>query len=197
MPILHQSDYRRVRWKNDGGWTTELAAGAASSNDADVAFDWRISIAEIESDGAFSIFPGCDRHIALLDGVGMHLSFDKAAEVELHERLRFVKFDGEWQTHGRLLAGPVRDFNVISRRDTVTTQVLHRPLVGPMVFLREAGVTWFIYVADGSAQLVNMDSTHELQTGDSLLLDASEIAGNAVLNGGGEVVLVKFTRILR
>ncbi|MEO8802864.1 MAG: HutD family protein [Rudaea sp.] len=195
MPILHQSDYRRVRWKNDGGWTTQLAACAASSNDAEVAFDWRISIAEIESDGAFSRFPGCDRHIALLDGVGMQLSFDHAPDTQLCDRLRFVQFDGEWQTYGRLLAGPVRDFNVISRRDAITTQVLHRPLVGAMVFLTEADVTWFVYIANGSAQLTNADPIQELRTGDSLLLDASAIAENTVLSGGGEVVLVKFTRV--
>ena len=195
MTILHPSDYRRVRWKNNGGWTTQLASRAATTNDDGMAFDWRISIAEIESDGAFSVFHGCDRHIALLDGVGMLLSFDQAADVQLRDRLRFVQFDGEWQTHGHLLSGPVRDFNVISRREAVRTQVLHRPLVGPMVFLPEAGVTWFVYVASGSAQLANVDPAQPLQTGDSLLLDADTMQGNSVLSGGGEVVLVKFTRV--
>ena len=194
MHILHQSDYRRERWKNDGGWTTELAAVPASSKDAGVAFDWRISIADIETDSAFSVFPGCDRHIALLDGVGMQLSFDRAPGVELNERLRFVHFDGDWQAHGRLQSGPVRDFNVISRRDAVTVQVLHRPLVGPMVFLPEAGVTWFVYLAGGHAELMSGDASSDLRTADSVLLEAHESAGNVVLNGGGEVVLVKFLR---
>ncbi|MGA9333935.1 MAG: HutD family protein [Rudaea sp.] len=194
MPILHQCDYQRVRWKNDGGWTTQLAVCPASSKEAGVAFDWRISIAEIETDGAFSVFPGCDRHIALLDGIGMHLSFDKAPDVELNERLRFVHFDGEWRTHGRLQSGPVRDFNVISRRDAVTVQVLHRPLVGPMVFLPEANVTWFVYVAGGHAELMNGDASSDLRTADSVLLEAHESGGNVVLDGGGEVVLVKLLR---
>ena len=64
MRVLRRADYRRMPWKNGGGWTTQLAAFPES--DATVPFDWRVSIAEIESDGAFSAFPGYDRHIALL-----------------------------------------------------------------------------------------------------------------------------------
>lgn len=195
MIILHPSDYCRVRWKNDGGWTTRLASYPAANNDADPAFDWRISIAEIESDGAFSVFPGCDRHIALLDGVGMQLRFDQAPDTELRERLRFVKFDGDWHTQGRLLAGPVRDFNVIARRDAFAAQVLHRPLVGPMVFLSDPNVTWFVYIADGCARLLNMAPEAELRSGDSVLLEPDAGRGNSVLDGGGEVVLVKLTRM--
>ena len=65
--VLRTADYRRMRWKNGGGWTTELAVSPEPGADA---FDWRISIAEIESDGAFSTFPLCDRWIALLEGNG-------------------------------------------------------------------------------------------------------------------------------
>ena len=88
--VLRHVDYRRMRWKNGGGWTTELAAFPESGADAAAPFDWRVSIAEIESDGAFSPFPGCDRHIALLEGVGMELRFDDAETLRLDQRLRFV-----------------------------------------------------------------------------------------------------------
>src|SRR6185503_6522373 len=98
--LLRHADYRRMRWKNGGGWTTELAVCPDAQ---DGTFDWRISIAEIESDGAFSTFPDCDRHIALLEGAGMRLTFDQAEPAELRERLRFVTFAGEWNTHGQLL----------------------------------------------------------------------------------------------
>ena len=97
--VLRTADYRRMRWKNGGGWTTELAASASTVEGGN--FDWRISIAEIESDGAFSTFPGCDRYIALLDGPGMELQFDAAEPVRLDQRLRFVRFDGEAKTFGR------------------------------------------------------------------------------------------------
>jgi hypothetical protein len=188
--VLRAADYRRMRWKNGGGWTTELAA-SASADDGD--FDWRISIAEIESDGAFSPFPSCDRYIALLEGPGMELQFDAAEPVRLDQRLRFVRFAGEAKTFGRLLGGAVRDFNVIVRRDAVRAEVLHRPLVGPMVFLPEAATTWFVHLVGGQAALKDIAGM-QLEAGESLLLQPGDAARTRVLSGGGEVVLVKLTR---
>ena len=190
--VLHAADYRRMRWKNGGGWTTELASAAASDGVSD--FDWRISIAEIDSDGAFSTFPDCDRSIALLDGIGMELTFDEAPPERLDQRLRFVHFAGEWKTHGRLLAGPVRDFNLIVRRDAITAEILHRPLVGPMVFLATPQTTWFVYVINGNARIKNDAEESTIETGESLLLEPDENPRNLVLNGGGELVLIKLVR---
>jgi environmental stress-induced protein Ves len=190
--LLRAADYRRMRWKNGGGWTTELAASAGAGDGAE--FDWRISIAEIESDGAFSTFPGCDRHIALLDGPGMELQFDSAEPVRLDQRLRFVRFAGEAKTFGRLLGGAVRDFNVMVRRDAVRAEVLHRPLVGPMVFLPEPATTWFVYLLGGQAGLKDVAGM-QMEAGESLLLQPGDTTRTRVLSGGGEVVLVKFTRV--
>jgi environmental stress-induced protein Ves len=193
--ILRHTDYRRMRWKNGGGWTTELATFPESEGGSGDVFDWRISIAEIESDGAFSTFPGCDRQIALLDGISMELRFDAAPSVRLERRLQFFPFAGEWQTHGTLLSGAVRDFNVIARRDAVRAEVWHRPLVGPMVFLADAAVTWFVYVAAGQAAIKSHEGSPAIDAGDSLLLDVGNSTGNTVLNGGGELVIVKLTRV--
>ena len=188
--VLRAADYQRMRWKNGGGWTTELAVYPASAAEAPSVFDWRISIAEIENDGAFSTFAGCDRHIALLDGIGMELSFDSAEAVRVEHRLRFVQFAGEWQTYGKLLSGPVRDFNVIVRRDAFRAEVLHRPLVGPMVFLPE-NATWFAYLAGGRAEVKLAGNVQELAMGESLLLTPDAEHERVVLSGGGELLLVK------
>ncbi|HEY2396049.1 MAG TPA: HutD family protein [Rudaea sp.] len=185
--LIRSGEYQRMRWKNGGGWTSELARAGD-----DAAFDWRISIAEIESDGAFSTFSGCDRQIALLDGTGMEIAFDEAESIRLDQRLRFFSFAGEWHARGRLIGGPVRDFNVIVRRDAFKAEVLYRPLVGPMVFLPEAATTWFIHLAGGGADLQDVRGM-ELDAGDSLLLEPGDGVRNRVLSGGGEVVLVKLT----
>jgi len=190
--VLRATDYRRMRWKNGGGWTTELAASASADGGGD--FAWRISIAEIESDGAFSTFPGCDRYIALLDGPGMELQFDAGEPVRLEQRLRFVRFAGEAKAFGRLLGGAVRDFNVMIRRDAVRAEVLHRPLVGPMVFLPEAATTWFIHLVGGQAALKDVAGM-QLEAGESLLLQPGDTTRTRVLSGGGEVVLVKLTQL--
>ena len=188
--LLRATDYRRVRWKNDGGWTTELAAAPS----ADLAgFEWRISIADVERSGAFSVFPGCERHIALLEGPGMELQFgDGAPPITLDRRLRFHAFSGDVAASGRLLGGPVRDFNVIVQRDRHEANVLHRPLVGPMVFLADPATTWFAHLLGGKARLDDVDA--ELAAGESLLLEPDAAARNRVLSGGGELVIVKLTR---
>ena len=61
-----------MRWKNGGGETAEIAVsppGAALD-----AFDWRLSMAKVETDGPFSAFPGIDRTLAILEGEGIRLS---------------------------------------------------------------------------------------------------------------------------
>lgn len=186
--VLRPADYKRMPWKNGGGMTMELAVYPSDANDA---FDWRISIADIETNGPFSSFEGYDRFIALLEGVGMELRFDDAESVRLERRLQFVKFAGERRTEGVLISGKVRDFNVIHRRAALRADVLHRPLVGPMVFFRDA--TWFVYLADGHAEAKCGSDQCTLEAGAALLLHPSPDAQRVVLNGGGEVVLVKFT----
>ena len=195
---LRPSDYRRVRWKNGGGWTTELTVAPASDGAGD--FDWRISIAEIESDGAFSTFAQCDRFIALLDGNGMRLDFDSAPSALLDRRLRFVPFSGDWKTYGTLIDGPVRDFNVIVRRNRVQAEIHHRPLVGTTVFPANPQVTWFVYLLRGHASVQGrLDARHSgrpmIESGDALLLDKDEAMSNCILDGGGELLLVKLTRL--
>jgi len=186
---LRAAEYRRVRWRNGGGWTSELAVSPEGAE----TFDWRISIAEIERDGPFSAFAGCERHIALLDGTGMQIDVGTHAPLRLEQRLKFLAFSGDDAAYGRLLGGPVRDFNVIVRRDACTAEVLHRPLVGPMVFLADPAVTWFVYLVGGQAALKDV-ADMSLDAGDSLLLEPDAATRNRVLSGGGEVVLVKLTR---
>jgi environmental stress-induced protein Ves len=68
---LLATDRPAVPWKNGQGRTWQVAAHPEG---ADVShFDWRISIAEISQDGAFSAFPGVDRTIAVIDGAGVEL----------------------------------------------------------------------------------------------------------------------------
>ena len=185
---LGASDYKRVRWKNDGGWTTEIAREPAGEGD----FRWRISIADIESDGPFSAFPGVSRDLVLLAGNGIELDIGNAPAQRLTERFQRVHFEGEANVDCRLLAGPTRDFNVMARRDAVHAEVVARPLVGSMVLFAEPGVVWIAHALSGHAQARADDASVDLATGDTLRIDFDEQAsGRVVIEGGGEIVLVK------
>lgn len=185
-------EYRRERWKNQLGWTREIHRHP----EADSPWDWRVSIAEVDQDGPFSTFPGCDRELVLLHGNGMDLHFEDGEVVALRPPHGCLRFSGERPLRATLPDGPTHDFNVIWRRDRVAVQVLHRPLVGAMVFFAEAGVTWLIYLISGHAQLKDSQrpgphSPLRLQHGDSALLMTDGGSGRMILDGGGEVLLVK------
>ncbi|MBA8889209.1 hypothetical protein FHW12_003452 [Dokdonella fugitiva] len=192
MSNLHRippSAYRRTRWKNDGGWTTEIAR----SDEDD--FRWRISIAEIESDGPFSSFPGIERDLLLLEGNGIELDIDDATTRRLVQRFERVHFAGEAKVDCRLVAGPTRDFNVMARRDAVRADVIARPLVGSMVIFPERGAEWFVHAFAGTATARSAADTLVLETGASLVADFREGGNRIVLEGGGELVLVKFVAV--
>ncbi len=79
--VLKGSTYRRMPWKNGAGETVEIAVSPEGAALFD--FDWRISMATVATDGPFSIFPGIDRTLSILEGNGMSLSIDGGAPVLL------------------------------------------------------------------------------------------------------------------
>lgn len=102
-------------WKNGGGVTREIVClppGAGMDS-----FDWRVSIAHIESSGPFSTFAGVDRVITLLEGTGVRLqSTDGAFDHALATPLVPFAFVGEAPVAGTLLDGDCHDLNVMTRR---------------------------------------------------------------------------------
>ena len=192
MRVISASENRRVRWKNDGGWTTEIARDPAAGEH----FRWRVSVAEIERDGPFSSFPGVDRELLLLDGSGIELDIDGVPPRRLAQRFERVRFAGEARVDCRLLAGPTRDFNVMADRALVRAEVFARPLVDSMVIFPETGVEWFAYVFAGHADARDDAQTLALGAGDGLHVDfRGEDRSRVVLDGGGELLLVKFTAV--
>ena len=193
LRLIPANEYRRERWRNGLGWTREIAIGFA---DEASNYDWRLSIAEVDSDCAFSAFPGCDRVLMLLSGNGMELQFDDGECKMVAPPHGVAAFPGERGVQCRLLDGPTTDFNAIVRRDRCTMQVYHRPLVGSMVFFAEARVLWAIHLIGGRASIKSADDSATLNAGDTALLDAGAegVAARSILDGGGDVVLVKVQR---
>ena len=190
ITLLRAGDYRRTRWKNDGGWTTEIARDPRGD---DANFRWRVSIADIESDGPFSSFPGIDRDLVLLAGSGIELDIDAAPTLRLADRFQRAHFAGDSRVDCRLVAGATRDFNVMARRDAVRADVIVRPLVGPMVIFGERATEWLAHVFSGHANMRDGEERHDAAAGETFVIDfRDDASGRVVIDGGGELVLAKF-----
>jgi len=111
--ILNPADYRRMPWKNGGGVTTEIATYPSGAGLG--SFDWRVSIADVVADGPFSRFPGVDRVLVLLAGAGIRLA-GEGHDADLRGPFDSYSFSGDDAIGGGLVAGPVRDFNLMLRR---------------------------------------------------------------------------------
>ena len=190
MKLTHlpANEYRRERWQNGLGWTREIVRWPEDAE----SWDWRLSIAEVDKHGPFSAFAGVERELVLLSGEGMRLHFDDGEMVTLlppHQRHRFA---GDRALRAELVSGPTQDFNLMWRPDRVQTTLLHRPLVGPMLFFAEPGVRWALYLISGRALFKDQLLPVVMEQGDTALIEAQPgHANRVILEGGGELLLVR------
>ena len=191
--VIPANEYRRLRWKNGAGWTREICAcrGDGQGGLAADDWEWRLSIAEIESDAPFSAFPGIDRHLVLLGGNGLRLRFADGETHELHPPHQSLRFAGEREVHGELLDGRTEDFNLMWRRDAARATLWHRPLVGTMVVFVEPGTTWALYLVAGEARFGVETGLPPLATGGTALLQPGPGRTRHALEGTGEALLVR------
>lgn len=192
--VIASNEYRRERWRNGLGWTREICriaiAAPTIEPDIDDPWDVRLSIAEIERDAAFSIFPGIDRELVLLSGSGLALDFDDGECTRIDPPHGRHRFTGERAVTGRLLDGRTVDFNLMWRRDTCVATLWHRPLVGPMVVFGSPSTFWCVHVISGHAR--SDDGTlPPLHQGDTLILAAGDARMRHVLEGAGEALVIR------
>lgn len=144
LRTLRAADRTPVPWKNGGGVTTEVAVYPPGAGFDD--FDWRVSLARVDSDGPFSIFPEIDRVLVLLKGT-LRLDMDDRAPVELTPASPPLGFAGDVAASARVLAGPALDLNVMVHRGRAEAQVTRLPLAestavslpSPLVLLLATG----------------------------------------------------------
>ena len=178
--------YQRERWRNGMGWTREILRLPEQG-------DWqlRLSIAEIEQDAAFSAFPGVERELVLLQGEGLRLRFADGRCQTLLPPFQRLRFAGEDEISGELVDGVTRDFNLMWRRDALNAELLHRPLVGSMLFFTEPQAAWAIHLLAGQAKFDDA-TLPPLQAGDTAWLGAGERRRYS-LDGGGELLAIRIT----
>ena len=142
-----------MRWANGGGWTTEIIAEPSREH-----WEWRLSVAEVDTAGPFSVFPGVDRSIALLRGTGFALTVGDSDEHIIDTPFQSFEFAGDEPTSCRLIDGPVLDLNLMTTRLSVARRLdfIHIP-PGSTRELR--GVDLAVVVA-GRVQIGNHELGH-------------------------------------
>ncbi|TFW35803.1 HutD/Ves family protein [Massilia horti] len=144
-----------VPWKNGGGSTTQIAIGPPDAGFDN--FDWRVSLATIAEDGPFSLFPGVDRTLALVEGHGLSLTIDGNERVLQCDDEPVVDFAGESRVYAKLNRGPSLDFNVMTRREHCRHKFGCRRLTGSSEFVPGGDIT-VLFLADGDSLAVSSDS---------------------------------------
>jgi environmental stress-induced protein Ves len=161
---LKPADYKTMPWKNGGGTTTELMA---ERNGATEGYDWRLSIASVAASGPFSDFSGYDRSIMLVEGKGFTLDFAEDGTHHLTRSFEPLCFDGAWRTECTLIDGPVKDFNLIARKNVHA--VLDVLRVAPGAETIAAAPTTVLHLFHGQVTVAECS----LVAGDSLRIDGA------------------------
>lgn len=123
---IRPSAGRRMPWKNGGGTTLELAVAPPGAT-LETGLRWRLSSAEVAASGPFSLFPGLERWLWLLDGDGFELDFGARGRVDLREPLRPIRFPGDWRATATLAGGTSTDLNLMVDPSQVcaSAEVIH------------------------------------------------------------------------
>jgi uncharacterized protein len=142
--ILRAADRVAVSWKNGGGLTREVAVHPPGSG-LD-SFDWRVSLAEVRRGGPFSLFPGVDRHLAVICGQ-LALSIAGRDALTVTPDSQPLAFPGDVPASAEPVRSPVRDLNVMTRRGRFTARVERRSQAGATTVSLGAPTTLIVALA--------------------------------------------------
>ncbi|RIX97748.1 HutD family protein [Aureimonas flava] len=172
MQLLAASAHRRMPWKNGGGETIEIAAHPAGAGLAD--FDWRVSMARVEGDGPFSVFPGIDRTLCILDGEGLELDVEGLGRRRLTLACAPFAFPADAPTGALLLGGPITDLNVMSRRGALSHRVERIDIAaGGEAAVAPRPARWSLLLANGACRVEGAGAPRAMADRDALLAEGS------------------------
>lgn len=180
MRLIRAADLPGIPWKNGGGVTREVAVWPPGAGFE--TFDWRLSMADIAQDGPFSLLPGVDRVLILMQGAGLVLEGVAPAAMAPGDR---ADFPGEAAVTGRLTAGPVRDLNLMLRRGRMAGEVRLNPPDGALA------LPWpeaLVVVREGVARLGG-ETLHRQDCAHFPPGHAPQVA----LSGGAQVIVIGLT----
>lgn len=172
IKLISASEFKRVPWKNGKGETIELAISEGGELGG---FDWRLSIARVSENGAFSNFPHITRNLVLIEGAHLALHHDTTFVTNedgkpleplaqpktdvLNELLSFATFDGGTTTKGEVTAGAIIDFNMMHNANKYHGQ-LETYLAPTEVNLAESELTFVFQVPSDDVFSLGQQATN-------------------------------------
>ncbi|MBB2893472.1 HutD/Ves family protein [Flexivirga oryzae] len=166
--VTRFADATTMPWLGGGGITHELARHPEHGD-----FGWRLSVAEVQQDGAFSRLDGVDRVIVLCSPRRMTLHTPETVELE---RFSPYSFDGGLQVSCTVPDGPTQDFNVMTRRGVYVADV--RTIVADRSEVTApTGAQLFVVCLDGRVRCgdeLGAFDLARLEEGEPVTVDATE-----------------------
>ncbi|RWL97209.1 MAG: HutD family protein [Mesorhizobium sp.] len=187
MRILRAAGYRVMPWKNGGGTTTEIAVSPDAAGLDD--FDWRISMARVETGGPFSSFAGIDRTLAVLEGEGIVLDIAGQPPSPLTTVSMPLSFPGDVPTSATLIGGPITDLNVMTRRGRMRHTVERLSLSCEREIDAGRGTTLVLPVGVGVKAF--SDDLASLGSLDTLILDRNSPKLRLEPEGQGRLFVIR------
>jgi environmental stress-induced protein Ves len=181
MRIIRQSSFVSVPWKNGGGATHEAIRVPPDGE----AFQWRVSVAEIDASGPFSDFADYHRFMVLLKGAGVVLKFSSGATATASDgpvpeprRLQSIgdlaAFDGALATYCELVAGPCVDLNLMVSKKMTGVEARVELLRGRRPLSPGSGGSMVVFPIDAGIELESDGHVEFLAPWDLALLSGAD-----------------------
>lgn len=185
--LLSARDRDPQPWRNGGGLTREVVSYPPGSSLED--FDWRLSLAEVEKPGPFSLFPGVDRFLTVLRGK-LELRFQSGTFAALSSQDRDVlAFSGDDPVVGGPVDGSVSDLNLMVKRSRFRGKLEYIGCGTHDLRHNKAETTFIFALNDMRAALNGKDFT--LYQSDVLMISCDEYHRNIVLDRPSISVSIK------
>jgi hypothetical protein len=168
IETIRKSDFIEGRWLNGAGVSWDIASEPPGADLED--FDWRFATALIERDAPFSVFPGVDRIITLIDGGGFSLDAEGAGRLDINQKHVPTPFPGDHSVVCRVPGGAGTVLNLLLARGRAAAEVsILRE--GARIDIRGDGSLILVFALSG-APVLTLGRGHiaELSRGDAAVV---------------------------
>lgn len=158
-------------WKNGGGVTSEIMSQTGPSG-----IDWRLSLADVTSNGPYSLFPGMARVLTVVSGQGTQLIDTQTDEAQIALPHKPIRFSGDQHIQGHLIEGAIQNFNLIFNPLRTVARVTVVDAQRVIIPMQRSDSRIAIYSLSGRVVLEGAGD-QQIHAGDTFVANPVDIAG--------------------